>query len=224
MDNPNAKKARSSKSGPKSGTKILASEPYSLTAAEQWRRNRGNALLGFAVVIFLIGSAFLLYSQNKFVPAEFPDSRSFPKLGIDGLQQTSSQGFAATQPSDLSPDDAVRFLVIGAGDDSGQIRIAVYASPETFNDPAMAARKASVSIQQGEAVAWLPISELPERFAVAVFHDVNQNGALDRNRLGIPTERYGFSRSARGLMGPPTFDDAVIDRPPAGETIELSIR
>jgi uncharacterized protein (DUF2141 family) len=60
--------------------------------------------------------------------------------------------------------------------------------------------------------------------AIAVYHDENNDGQLNRNRLGIPTERYGFSRNARGLTGPPGFEQAVIRRPKAGETIELFIR
>ena len=37
------------------------------------------------------------------------------------------------------------------------------------------------------------------------------NGKLDTNIVSIPTERYGFSRDAKGRMGPPSFDDAAVD-------------
>ena len=49
------------------------------------------------------------------------------------------------------------------------------------------------------------------RYAVSAFHDENGNGRLDRNVLGIPSERYGFSRDARGTMGPPAFGDAGVE-------------
>lgn len=46
---------------------------------------------------------------------------------------------------------------------------------------------------------------LPEdNYAIAVFHDVNNNDTLDTNRLNIPTEPFGFSNNPR-LFGPPTF-------------------
>ena len=48
------------------------------------------------------------------------------------------------------------------------------------------------------------------RWAAAVYHDENGNGALDRNGLGIPTEGGGFSRDARGKYGWPTFADAAM--------------
>jgi uncharacterized protein (DUF2141 family) len=32
---------------------------------------------------------------------------------------------------------------------------------------------------------------------------------LDKNFFGVPKEGYGFSNNARGLLGPPDFDDVV---------------
>ena len=43
---------------------------------------------------------------------------------------------------------------------------------------------------------------------MAVIHDANMNGKLDTNLLGIPTEGYGFSNDARGLLGAPSFSAA----------------
>ncbi len=49
------------------------------------------------------------------------------------------------------------------------------------------------------------------RYALSLFHDENGNGKLDSNVAGIPIERYGFSRDARGRMGAPDFDAAAIE-------------
>jgi len=48
----------------------------------------------------------------------------------------------------------------------------------------------------------------PGTYAMAVIHDANMNGKLDTNLLGIPTEGYGFSNDARGLLGAPSFSAA----------------
>ncbi len=61
------------------------------------------------------------------------------------------------------------------------------------------------------------------RYAVSLFHDENGNGKLDTNPAGIPLERYGFSRDARGRMGPPSFEDAAIDLH-ADSTITVHLR
>lgn len=49
----------------------------------------------------------------------------------------------------------------------------------------------------------------PGRYAVAVFHDVNGNGELDRMPPGVPTEPYGFSNDV-GRFAPPSFERALV--------------
>jgi len=48
-------------------------------------------------------------------------------------------------------------------------------------------------------------------YAVAIFHDENGNGCLDKNMFGAPTEAYGFSRNARGTFSAPSFEEAKIE-------------
>jgi uncharacterized protein (DUF2141 family) len=48
----------------------------------------------------------------------------------------------------------------------------------------------------------------PGVYAISAFHDENDNGKLDTNLIGIPTEDWCTSRNARGTLGPPSFEDA----------------
>jgi uncharacterized protein (DUF2141 family) len=45
-------------------------------------------------------------------------------------------------------------------------------------------------------------------YAIACYHDENNNGKLDTKFMGIPKEGTGASNDARGTMGPPKFKDA----------------
>ena len=45
-------------------------------------------------------------------------------------------------------------------------------------------------------------------YAVTVYHDLNDNGKLDTNWIGIPKEPVGVSNNPRPRMGPPRFSDA----------------
>lgn len=45
-------------------------------------------------------------------------------------------------------------------------------------------------------------------YAVSVIHDENNNLDLDSNSFGIPNEPYGFSNNARGMFGPPSFEES----------------
>ena len=50
----------------------------------------------------------------------------------------------------------------------------------------------------------------PGRYAMTAFHDENDNGELDTNLLGIPSEGYGFGNDAPATFGPPSFESAAV--------------
>jgi uncharacterized protein (DUF2141 family) len=53
------------------------------------------------------------------------------------------------------------------------------------------------------------ITDIPfGTYAIAVIHDVDKNGLLNTNWIGMPKEPFGFSNNAKGRFGPPDFKDA----------------
>ncbi|QDT03617.1 hypothetical protein K227x_20010 [Rubripirellula lacrimiformis] len=177
-----------------------------------WQENHGNLLLVFFAVILLIGALILLYRQNRFVPVRFPEADA-----IDNPTES-----AVSNPANA--DEGIVLSVIGAGSDNGMIRIAFYESANSFNDPESAFLKMSAPITEGEAKILIPFEMVPEKFAIAAYHDENSDETLNRNRLGIPNERYGYSEDARSITGPPAYEDALTDRPNVGDTMTVSIR
>ena len=91
----------------------------------------------------------------------------------------------------------------------GSIRVALYNKPEGFTEPKKAVHLKSVSVESATVIVDLNVP--PGRYAVAVFHDENNNGVLDKNAFGLPTEAYGFSNNARGRFGPPDFNSCVVE-------------
>jgi uncharacterized protein (DUF2141 family) len=63
----------------------------------------------------------------------------------------------------------------------------------------------------------------PGSYAIAVFHDTNGDGKLDRNFIGLPSEPYGFSNNV-GRRGPPNFEAARITVKEPSTTIVIPIR
>lgn len=89
----------------------------------------------------------------------------------------------------------------------GKVNVAVCAKEQFLKQ---CAYSASVPAQAGETT--VVVKDVPPgTWAVLAYHDENANGELDRNLVGIPKERYGFSRDARSKFGPPRFEDAVIE-------------
>ncbi len=90
---------------------------------------------------------------------------------------------------------------------AGAIWVGVYQSEEDFLDREKA-RLLSAKVSKSGALT-LPIEELlcGQEYALAVFHDINGNGELDRNFLGIPTEPWAFSGRLRSRFRLPYFDE-----------------
>ncbi|MEO9930211.1 DUF2141 domain-containing protein [Rhodopirellula bahusiensis] len=192
---------------------------------ERWQQNHGSLLMVFATLVFLTGIGILTYRRNQFRPPAFPDASSIVPPNDD---QTATLDLASGEASFQGGEestDRIMIRVIGAIPSDSLVWLAIYNAEASFNDPENALVAAQVPVQpNGVAACTIPIDQLPKRFAIAAFHDTNNDGALTRNQFGIPAERYGFSNDARGKFGPPAFEEAVIDRPEnSEEPIEIQI-
>jgi uncharacterized protein (DUF2141 family) len=95
--------------------------------------------------------------------------------------------------------------VSGLKNNTGVVKVGLYNSDETFLKTTY---KSVVSeIKNNEATVTfvgIPAGE----YAISTYHDENNNGKLDRNAMGIPSEDYAASNNAKGFMGPPAYKDA----------------
>ena len=64
----------------------------------------------------------------------------------------------------------------------------------------------------------------PGRYAAQVFHDVNDDGEVHRNLLGIPTEPIGFSNDAPIHLRGPRFKEAAFAVEHGMQRITLKLR
>ncbi len=109
----------------------------------------------------------------------------------------------------------------GMSERAGTLYWSVFDSATDFEGDGSAVFAAQARVADGELRT--TIHGLPQgRYAVKLFHDANDNGELDRNLVGIPTEGYGFSNNA-GRRGPPSFSDAAVDVD-ADVTIDIEVR
>lgn len=83
--------------------------------------------------------------------------------------------------------------------------MALFNSKASFTRDAVVGK--AVQIKNSKAV-WKLSTLPPGKYAAAVFHDKNGNGKMDKSILGIPKEKYAFSRNARARFGPPSWEKA----------------
>ncbi len=103
---------------------------------------------------------------------------------------------------------------------TGTVRIALMKACKKFpdckpDDTAIIDAK-SASFQKAFSVE-------PGEYAVAVYHDRNANGELDKRIFGIPKEPYGFSNNFRPRISAPTFGDCKIVVGSGGKAISIKI-
>ncbi len=64
----------------------------------------------------------------------------------------------------------------------------------------------------------------PGGYALAVYHDENDDRDFNRNALGLPEEGYGFSNDAPAVLGLPDFDRVRFTLPPGGGRVAIRLR
>lgn len=109
--------------------------------------------------------------------------------------------------------------VTGLRSEKGQVRIAVFNSSEKWlgEDPVYSS---TINVD-GQSVTWKFTNVPNGDYGIAVFHDENKNGKMDKNFLGIPLEPYGFSNNVRVTFGPPKWENAKFSV--KSRTTEVSI-
>lgn len=63
----------------------------------------------------------------------------------------------------------------------------------------------------------------PGEYAIAVYHDENGNGKMDKRVFGIPKEPYGFSNNVRPVMSAPRFSDCKFSVGDGGKVVRIKL-
>ena len=122
-----------------------------------------------------------------------------------------------------SADATLTIQVTGLRNARGKLDVCVYKDASGFPEtPASALRRETVDIDAKALTAQAVFAGLaPGVYAVAVLHDENANGKLDKNFLGIPREGHGASNNPRPARRPPTFDEAKFTLGAPAQTVEI---
>jgi uncharacterized protein (DUF2141 family) len=107
-------------------------------------------------------------------------------------------------------DSLVKIEVSGLAEAKGSIYIAVYNSDDTWlGDDTVMASEVVIAEALSDGLVHAEL-QLPEgEYALSIFHDVNDNGEMDTNWIGLPKEPVALSNNARPKFGPPKYKDAV---------------
>lgn len=105
----------------------------------------------------------------------------------------------------------------------GVIYVAVYDSPSTYMDATKVRAKRVLTVSERGTIT-CNLAELgPGTYAISCFHDVNGNGKLDTNFLGIPSEPYGASNNARPKFRAANWEETKFTLSKGGGTEQIRL-
>ena len=91
----------------------------------------------------------------------------------------------------------------------GTVKWALYDNENAYEQRTPAVKSGSIPVT-GDSLSW-DVTGLPAGpYALAIYHDINNNGVLDLNFLGVPKEPYAFSGTSSSKWLPPSFDKAAV--------------
>jgi len=116
--------------------------------------------------------------------------------------------FAQQTPAQQASQNRIEAEATNLHNSNGSFACSLYNGPKGFpkTDESLAANS-RIKIKDGHAICVFDHVK-PGDYAVAAMHDENDNGKMDYNFLGIPTEGYGFSSGATATFSAPSFDAA----------------
>ena len=95
--------------------------------------------------------------------------------------------------------------ISGLKNSTGKLTAELYSSKEKFLKAAY--KRGSTTIKSNSAS--ITFSDIPKgEYTVMVYHDMNENGKLDKSFIGMPKEPVACSNNAKGFMGPPKYEEA----------------
>jgi uncharacterized protein (DUF2141 family) len=112
--------------------------------------------------------------------------------------------------------------ISGINDPKGLMSIGLYSDEKGFPDDGKEYKGTDVKVT-GQTVAYTFKNVPFGTYAIAIFHDTNSNGMLDKNFLGIPKEGCAFSNNVFGTFGPPDFKDTSFELA-GSKTIKIEMR
>ena len=125
-----------------------------------------------------------------------------PSLIVAALPLVTS----AQQPEAKKSVVSLQLRVSSFRNTKGMLSCRVFTEPNSFPDgDGVKTVRAKIS---GKDASCTIENVPPGTYAVAVIHDQNANGRLDKNFFGVPTEGYGVSNNRTYALSSPKWDEA----------------
>ncbi|MEY4571199.1 MAG: hypothetical protein RLZ10_392 [Bacteroidota bacterium] len=96
--------------------------------------------------------------------------------------------------------------VHGIQNTNGQIELSIYNDANVFPEVGKTYKMVRIDSKESEII--YEFKDLPAgEYAIATYHDENNDNECNTNLLGVPTEAFAFSNDFRPFLSAPDFSD-----------------
>ncbi len=123
-----------------------------------------------------------------------------------------------------SAPDSVSLALTSTAPKKGVIRLAVFtdATSLALEEPASGQ---IIKLAEKDLPLQLDIHDLPEEeFAIAAYHDLHNDGKLNKNLFGVPSEPYAFSGIPTSKWRAPEWSEIVVSADERQAEISLDLK
>ncbi|MBP0491225.1 DUF2141 domain-containing protein [Pararoseomonas indoligenes] len=130
----------------------------------------------------------------------------------------------ACAAADAPQGPRLQVTVTGARRVAGNATITLYGPrPEHFLASRAYLARQRIPLRATSAEACFALAA-PGTYAIAVYHDENDDHDFNRTLIGMPAEGYGFSNDAPTVTGLPAFADVRFTVPPGESRMTIRLR
>ena len=131
----------------------------------------------------------------------------------------SINSLSAQPPAPTPSVPCVKIDVSGFRTNTGRLYVSIYKDQESFLKIGKETGTNTVKVNKKDTIVETCFSGLkPGWYAVALYHDEDDNGKMNSGLFGIPLEPFGLSNNFRPRFSYPKFSQCRFYVPEHGET------
>ena len=142
---------------------------------------------------------------------------------VAGTPDTSKTALSPNASLDTAArHNSLKLVITNLASPKAPVIIGVYGEKSKFPDPKGQLREYKFVPDHDTLFATITDLEFGA-YAMALYQDVNSNGKIDKNLIGIPTEPYGFSNNYKPTVKAPAFKNCRFDYTQSANTISVKM-
>ena len=159
----------------------------------------------FSLLLGISISVFLLLSQCK-SPAPPTDASIATQTDSTAIDTSKAAAVPIDTMAKKVSHVPLTLVISNLRSDTATIVVGLYGTKNKFPDPKDQLKVYYFKPNGKELTATITDLTFGE-YALAIYQDVNGNGKIDKNFVGIPTEPYAFSNNYHPKVKAPNFND-----------------